>query len=70
VETIVAIHRNHFGEIISFVTSSGRIISYQKAVMEIENGMIHGVMAVADNSGLTKLIPEENETFDTFPNLF
>lgn len=70
VESIVALHRNHFGEIISFVTSEGRIISYRKAVMDAENGLIHGVQTTEAPDGIISLIPEPEQSFDDYPNLF
>jgi hypothetical protein len=70
VETVIALHRNHFGEIISFVTSGGRIISYQKALMEAANGVITGVLATEDLDGKLILSPEQDQSFDLYPNLF
>ncbi|MFP7297930.1 DUF3892 domain-containing protein [Neobacillus niacini] len=69
-ETVVALHRNHFGEIISFVTSGGRIISYQKAVMEAANGAIKGVQTIEDSYGNLLLSPEAEQSFDQYPDLF
>lgn len=69
-ETIVALHRNHFGDIISFVTSEGRVISYQKAIVEAENGVITGVQTYLDTNGHVSLMPEQEQSFDYFPNLF
>ncbi len=69
-ETLVALHRNHFGEIISFVTSTGRIISYRKAVVEMESGFLQGVQAAQDSDGNMLLSPETEQTFDHFPDLF
>ncbi|WP_045524202.1 hypothetical protein [Neobacillus niacini] len=69
-ETVVGLHRNHFGEIISFVTSGGRIISYQKALLETANGDIKGVQATEDHDGKLILSPELEHTFDQYPNLF
>ena len=69
-ETFVALHRNHFGEIISFVTSEGRVISYQKALMEVENGTIEGIQAQENPDGSVHLIPETEQSFDQFPDLF
>ena len=43
VEEIVAVDRNSYGDIISFRTSSGRVISYRKALEEIEAGNLTGV---------------------------
>ncbi|MBM4762052.1 DUF3892 domain-containing protein [Bacillus sp. B15-48] len=42
-EQLTGVFKNHFGEIISFKTSNGRIISYRKALQEVEAGVINGV---------------------------
>ncbi|MCE4047281.1 hypothetical protein [Bacillus sp. Au-Bac7] len=42
-ETIVAVERNYLGEIISFKTSNERIISYRKALLEAEEGLLDGI---------------------------
>jgi hypothetical protein len=70
VETVVGLHRNHFGDIISFVTSGGRVISYQKALMEAASGVIQGVQATEDYDGKLILSPEQEQSFDLYPNLF
>ncbi|MBS4173208.1 DUF3892 domain-containing protein [Bacillus sp. FJAT-49736] len=41
-EHIIKVQRNNKGDIISFETSQGRIISYRKAMMETESGIIEG----------------------------
>ncbi|MDQ1001850.1 hypothetical protein QFZ28_002250 [Neobacillus niacini] len=69
-ETVVGLHRNHFGDIISFVTSGGRVISYQKALMEAANGVIQGVQTIEDYDGKLILSPEQDQSFDHYPNLF
>lgn len=69
-ETITALHRNHFGQIISFITSSGRVISYQKALLEAENGLISGVQVNLDSEGNMCLIPDHEQNFDDYPNYF
>ncbi|MDR7075366.1 hypothetical protein J2Y03_000354 [Neobacillus niacini] len=69
-ETVVALHRNHFGEIISFVTSGGRVISYQKALAEATDGIIKGVQATEGFDGKLILSPEQELSFDHFPDLF
>ncbi len=69
-ETITALHRNHVGQIISFVTSEGRVISYQKALIEAENGLLSGVQTEVDMEGNTYLLPEGHQSFDNYPNLF
>jgi hypothetical protein len=70
VEKLVAIHRNHFGDIISFVTSEGRVISYRKALMEAESGLLDGVQAKIDTHGHVYLMPDMEQSFDHYPNLF
>jgi hypothetical protein len=70
VEKLVAIHRNHFGDIISFVTSEGRVISYRKALMEAESGLLHGVQSKIDTDGHSYLMPDMEQSFDLYPNLF
>lgn len=42
-ELLTGVYRNHAGEIISFLTSEGRVISYRKALAEAEEGVITGV---------------------------
>ncbi|OIK15439.1 hypothetical protein BIV60_09830 [Bacillus sp. MUM 116] len=69
-ETIVGLHRNHFGEIISFVTSGGRVISYRKALMEAESGLLDGVQAQVDSEGNLTFGPGLEQSFDDYPNLF
>ncbi|MDR6998151.1 DUF3892 domain-containing protein [Neobacillus niacini] len=69
-ETIVGLHRNHFGEIISFVTSGGRVISYRKALMEAENGLIDGIEIEEDSEGNLTLSSGLQQSFDNYPNLF
>jgi len=70
VEKLVALHRNHFGDIISFVTSEGRIISYRKALLEVESGLIQGALSNVDIDGHRYLLPEQEQSFDQYPNLF
>lgn len=69
-ETVVALHRNHFGEIISFVTSTGRIISYRKALLEAESGLIQGIQPAEDQTGNLTLSPEQVQSFAQLPDLF
>ena len=69
-ESITALHRNHHGEIINFVTTNGRVISYRKALMEVESGLIQGIQAIQDENGNLLLMPEHNESFDHLPDLF
>lgn len=69
-ETIVALHRNHMGEIINFVTSEGRVISYRKALMEVESGQIQGLQLKEEANGTFSLIPDADHSFDQYPNFF
>ncbi|WP_052352812.1 DUF3892 domain-containing protein [Neobacillus dielmonensis] len=69
-ETIVGVHRNHYGDIISFVTSEGRVISYQKAIVETESGLLDGVLKQDDVDGHIMLTPSHDGNFDHYPTLF
>ncbi|MDP4083520.1 MAG: DUF3892 domain-containing protein [Bacillota bacterium] len=69
-EKFIALHRNHFGDIISFVTSTGRIISYQKAIMEVESGFIEGILKQVDLEGHSYLTTQDGSSFDSLPNTF
>jgi hypothetical protein len=64
-EYIEKVQLNHFGDIISFQTNTGRIISYRKALQEAENGLIHG--AYVKNKRLYN--EESGEEFHQFPLL-
>jgi Protein of unknown function (DUF3892) len=50
-ETFVTVQKNHQGDIIGFKTSKGRVLSYRKALMEVENGAITGVHVVTEHDG-------------------
>ncbi|MEH7093392.1 DUF3892 domain-containing protein [Neobacillus vireti] len=69
-EIITAVHRNHSGVIINFVTSEGRVISYRKALMDVEQGLIRGIQTFKDTNGRLSLMPEFELSFDRYPNLF
>ncbi|MHC0035720.1 DUF3892 domain-containing protein [Pseudoneobacillus sp. C159] len=69
-DTIIALHRNYSGDIISFQTSSGRIISYRKALMEVENGIIDGVTIDSNSVGERVLSPMTEESFDHYPQIY
>lgn len=66
-EQIVALQRNYFGEIISFKTSNGRIISYRKALQEAEEGLIDGLHINEDYEGSSYLTPMTTNSFNEFP---
>ncbi|WP_456274303.1 DUF3892 domain-containing protein [Bacillus sp. AK031] len=71
-EEITRIQRNHDGQIISFQTTSGRIISYQKAIMEAQEGIITGVYVEVDGEGTTQLTNSYNDDggFSHLPAIF
>ncbi|MGM0845435.1 MAG: DUF3892 domain-containing protein [Bacillota bacterium] len=71
-EEITKIQRNHGGQIISFQTSSGRIISYQKAIMEAQEGSLTGVSIELDDNGLTQLSNSHDGdvAFSGMPEIF
>ncbi|MGD6966734.1 DUF3892 domain-containing protein [Rossellomorea vietnamensis] len=71
-EEITKIQRKHDGQIISFQTSSGRIISYQKALMEAQEGNLTGVSFGLDEDGMTHLSNSvDGDTgFSDLPEIF
>ncbi|MGF2616784.1 DUF3892 domain-containing protein [Rossellomorea vietnamensis] len=71
-EEITKIQRKHDGEIISFQTSTGRIISYQKALMEAQEGSLTGVSLELDDNGMTHLSSSmDGDTgFSGLPEIF
>jgi hypothetical protein len=62
-EQLVAVQRNYFGDIISFQTSSGRVISYRKALQETEEGLIDGINIDEENN----LAPNIGSSFNEYP---
>ncbi|PAE24513.1 DUF3892 domain-containing protein [Bacillus sp. 7894-2] len=69
-EQLTAVYRNNNGEIISFQTSGGRIISYRKALMEAEEGVIEGIHINEYEDGSRQLNPSDVSSFDDFPSLY
>jgi Protein of unknown function (DUF3892) len=69
-EQLTAVYRNNSGEIISFQTSGGRIISYRKALMEAEEGVIDGIHIYENEDGSMHLNPTDASSFDDFPSLY
>jgi regulatory protein YycI of two-component signal transduction system YycFG len=63
-EQLTGVYRNNAGEIISFLTSEGRVISYRKAMMEAEEGTLTGVNIEAADSSDPPL------SFDQLPELY
>ncbi|WP_445493023.1 DUF3892 domain-containing protein [Niallia sp. 03133] len=68
-EQLIAVERNRNGQIISFKTSSGRVISYRKALMEAENGIIDGV-SITENQEENGPSVSFDNTFDDFPMIY
>ncbi|GLB57903.1 DUF3892 domain-containing protein [Cytobacillus sp. NCCP-133] len=69
-EQLVAVHRNHNGEVISFQTSEGRIISYRKALQEAEDGLIEGIPITVGEKGSMHLNPSAVFSFDELPSFY
>lgn len=69
-EKLIAVHRNYFGDIISFQTSTGRVISYQKALQEVEMGVIDGVHIEEQQDGSLNFSPTDVEGFSDYPSFF
>ncbi|WP_168413055.1 DUF3892 domain-containing protein [Bacillus salacetis] len=71
-EEITKIQRHPNGQIISFQTSTGRIISYQKAVMEANEGLLAGVSVDFDEEGFSQLADNYNQgsAFSDLPEIF
>ncbi|MCP3738860.1 DUF3892 domain-containing protein [Rossellomorea sp. BNER] len=71
-EEIIKVQRNVNGDIINFQTSSGRIISYRKAALEVEEGLITGIDIREDDEGYTHLTNtlSDDENFSSYPTIF
>jgi hypothetical protein len=71
-EEITKVQRNYHGDIISFQTSGGRIISYQKAVLEAAEGLLQGVEIHENEWGEYEIysLDAANKGFDEYPTIF
>ncbi len=70
-EKIVAVDRNRQGEIISFLTSSGRVISYRKALEEIAEGHIEYLPDQAEAlENQMNMIQLDQSDFDHYPPIY
>ena len=69
-EFLVGVQKNAFGEIMNFQTSSGRIISYRKAIQEIEDGLITGYDLIPNHQSLPRIhsIDMENGLMNELPH--
>lgn len=65
-EEIISVYRNSFGDIISFQTSSGRIISYRKALMEAMDEKISGVNIIESGDGEALFRDDEFEELPSY----
>ncbi|MEG9297952.1 DUF3892 domain-containing protein [Mangrovibacillus sp. Mu-81] len=71
-EEITRVQRNYHGDIISFQTSGGRIISYRKAVMEASEGLLQGVDLHENEWGEYEISSSHgtDNSFDGYPTIF
>ena len=67
IEHLMRVQRNHLGDIINFQTSSGRIISYRKAIQEAADGTLDGVLIQEEHNGASTLTPSIGSTFNEYP---
>lgn len=68
-EQLTGVYRNNAGDIISFLTSEGRVISYRKALMEAEEGTLTGVN-IAEMDASVSSIDFESTFVDQLPELY
>lgn len=70
-EKIVAVDRNMHGEIISLQTSSGRVISYRKALAEMAAGTLEPIsgLEMANDQRFISLESEQN-LFSDLPPIY
>ncbi len=68
-EQLTGVYRNNEGEIISFLTSNGRVISYRKALMEAEEGMITGVNLQESDSSDSS-VTFESTAINSLPEIY
>ncbi|AWB45212.1 DUF3892 domain-containing protein [Paenibacillus sp. CAA11] len=54
-ETFIAVQKNGDGDLTAFKTSSGRVLSYDEALQEVQAGAIAGVNAFKGRDGETYL---------------
>jgi hypothetical protein len=69
-EQLTGVFKNHAGEVISFQTSSGRVISYRKALMEAEAGRITGVSIKETETEDEFELPYEIENVSSLPDYY
>ncbi|KKK37663.1 hypothetical protein WQ57_13100 [Mesobacillus campisalis] len=69
-EQLTGVFKNNAGEVISFQTSSGRVISYRKALMEAEAGRITGVSIKETETDEEFALPYEIENISSLPESY
>ena len=52
-ETFIAVRKNADGDLRKFKTSSGRILTYEEALQQVQAGMIEGVNTFTGKDGET-----------------
>ncbi|WP_078409656.1 DUF3892 domain-containing protein [Priestia abyssalis] len=52
-ETFIAVRKNADGDLKEFKTSSGRILTYEEALQQVQSGMIEGVNTFTGKDGET-----------------
>jgi regulatory protein YycI of two-component signal transduction system YycFG len=68
-EQLTGVYRNNAGDIISFLTSEGRVISYRKALMEVEEGTL-SVVNIEETDATEPSISFESTFVDQLPELY
>ncbi|MBY0096623.1 DUF3892 domain-containing protein [Mesobacillus maritimus] len=68
-EQLTGVYRNNAGDIISFLTSEGRVISYRKALMEAEEGMLTG-FNIAETDASDPSVGFESTFVNRLPELY
>jgi hypothetical protein len=69
-ETFVPVPKNHHGDIISLKTSTGRVLSYRKALMEVESGAISGFRVVKERYIRSNPDGDAPNNLDHLPTFF
>ncbi|GAA0348214.1 hypothetical protein GCM10008967_43180 [Bacillus carboniphilus] len=68
-EYLIGVQKNHYGEIMNFQTNTGRIISYRKAVQEIEQGILSGYDVLPNEQSLPRIhaVSMDTNTLNELP---
>jgi hypothetical protein len=68
-EKLTGVFRNQAGEIISFQTSNGRIISYRKALQEAEAGILSGI-EIQETTNSNETLDYDFYNVDDLPDIY